>query len=257
MASKITHFAFSASAAADIRQALKILGRDDIVPKFFDDLSCGPINPLDSLTRSSWFEENLGFESAEWNVNESFWLEDIESASIRIAWVSRRCASEYCGFLEYVWQLGERPSLIIETTQAKRPDGSFFSGTAVIPADQIVSRKLLDTAQDLSPDLRAGGRMLWDQLRKENASLRTLDQNLHLKSVPLSYYDDMLLSLVKADWTPMARVVGEALVTIWDTEVSTASDWLLFSRLYALIDAGLVEERASTRRYPDIRSVGT
>jgi hypothetical protein len=46
------HFVFSPSGAASLAEALEQAGRDDRVITFFDDLSFGPINPADSISRA-------------------------------------------------------------------------------------------------------------------------------------------------------------------------------------------------------------
>jgi hypothetical protein len=254
---RITHMVFGYSAAGDVKAALKLSGRDDSVVKFPDDLSYGPIDSTEWSARRAWVEENIGslegFGIAD--LSNFFWHAILDSDTQLIVWVSRRSAREYCGFLEYLRRLGERPSLIIETTEAKGPDGKFFGGTAAIPADQIASSGLLDSAINLPPELRARGQILWQSLREENAPLRALSRGLSLTSVPISFYDDALLSFVTADWTPMARVVGATLADEWDSGVSNVSDFLLFSRLHVLLETGVLEERPSARRHPDIRLV--
>jgi len=57
------HIAFSYSAAADLRSALA--GREATVARFSDDLSYGPINPLDASLRRTWIDHHLGFDNPD------------------------------------------------------------------------------------------------------------------------------------------------------------------------------------------------
>ena len=246
---------FGHSAAGDVKAALKLSGHDDAVVKFPDDLSYGPIDSTEWPARRAWIEEHIAqIDSAEMtDLSNSLWQTILDDEALHVVWVSRRSAREYCGFLEYLTRLGERPFLVIETTDAKQKDGTFCRSTGVIPADQIVSSGFLDSAINLSPEVRARGQILWQSLREENAPLRALDRNLALTSVPISFYDDALLSFVTAELTPIARVVGAMLVDEWDSGVSNVSDLPLFSLLYVLLETGVLEERPGAGKFPEIR----
>lgn len=244
------HIAFGYSAAADLRNALA--GREAAVARFSDDLSYGPINPLDSSLRRAWIDHHLGFDNPDIaNDEETFWAKILEEGTSRIAWVSRRSAAEYCAFLEYLRRLGDRPTQVVDTTDLRSDRGEFFQSTAVISADYILRNDLISTARDADASLRAGCRALWEGLRADNAALRVVDQNLRLSSVPMGFYDEQLLSLAGTGWRPMARIVGEMLAD------GAESDLFLFFRLYSLLDAGALIARESDRRYPDVKRVGS
>jgi hypothetical protein len=59
--SPILHVAFTDTGAADLREALKTSGRDDAVVSLADNLSFGPIDPVDPEARWNWVEKELGF----------------------------------------------------------------------------------------------------------------------------------------------------------------------------------------------------
>jgi hypothetical protein len=66
----------------------------------------------------------------------------------------------------------------------------------------------------------------------------------------MSFYDQVLLSAVTDDWRPMLRIVGDALAGIW------VDDLFLISRLYDLIDIGLLTSRErDDQHYPDVKRV--
>jgi len=60
MPQPIRHVVFNTSGAASLRQALRSAGRDDDVVALMDDLSFGPIEPLDPSSRAKWVAETLG-----------------------------------------------------------------------------------------------------------------------------------------------------------------------------------------------------
>jgi hypothetical protein len=250
---KTTHVTFNLSAAVDIGLALKSLGRDDVVIAFPDNLSYGPIDATDGPARKAWLKNRLEMENSEIaDAIKSFWAEIAASTTSQVAWFSRRCPPEYCGFLEYLKRIGGRPALIIETTEIKQSNGAPVPGTGLIPASQMVSDGLLDSAKNLSAEFRARSNTLWQSLRDENAPLRIVDQDLALVSVPISFYDDLLLSFA-ADWISTGLVVGKSLADVWDRGAANVGDGFLFSRLRALLEAGVLETRPGTGKFPDIK----
>jgi hypothetical protein len=51
---------------------------------------------------------------------------------------------------------------------------------------------------------------LWRQLRAENAPLRVVDAD-GLRSAPITFFDQQLLSFAKASWQKPARIIGYTL----------------------------------------------
>lgn len=246
------HIAFGYSAAAGLREALA--GCEVAVARFSDNLSYGPINPLDNSIRREWIDHHLGFDNPDiTDDEETFWAKIFADDASRIAWFSRRSAAEYCAFLEYLQRLGDRPTQMVDTTEAKSDRGEFFRSTAVIPANHILRSGLISTARDADANLRADCRALWEALRADNAAIRIVDQNLKLSSVPLGFYDRQLLDLTENGWRSMARIVADFL----ESEPRDVSDLLLFSRLYSLVDAGVLEMREAGKRHPEVRLVHT
>jgi hypothetical protein len=241
------HIVFSYSAAVDVRKILA--GQDASVARFSDDLSCGPINPLEPAMRRTWISDHLGYDNPDITDDEqTFWPAVFEQETSRIAWVSKRSAREYCGFLEYLRRLDGLPTQMIDTTDARDLGGEFFRTTGEISVSQILSLGLPGTVREVNADIRSDGLALWEALRADNSELRVVDGALTLASVPLSFYDEEIVSLVTSDWQPMARIVGDIL------ERKAVDDILLFSRLYDLVDAGVLAQREAGR-HPDVKRV--
>ena len=244
------HIAFGYSAAADLRAALA--GRKAAVVRFSDNLSYGPIKPLDASLRRAWIDHHLGFDNADISDDEeTFWAKILADGTSRIAWFSRRCAAEYCAFLEYLRRLGDLSTHVIDTTDVRSDTGEFFRSTAAIPADYILRSDLINAARDIDADTRTDYRVLWEALRTENAAIRFVDEHLTLSSAPMEFYDDRLLALIGEGWRSMALIVSGFL----EAESVDVSDQLLFSRLYAMVNAGALEMRDVGKRHSEVRLV--
>jgi hypothetical protein len=238
---------FNSSAAASLRDALRQAGRDERVVSLSDCLSFGPINPPDPELRMRWVEEELDYTGWEEVVGEatSFWSVALSISSRRIAWLSRRSAQEYAGFLEWLWRLDEEPIEVVDLTDvmvAGKTDRYFAASLGILSPHKILEDELLDRTEVLTADRRAQYRELWGRLRTENASLRILSEG-ELVSAPLSFFDPLLLSCATPEWQKAARVVGEALSDFWKTSVLQTGDLVLCARARALVGAGRLEFR--------------
>lgn len=251
MAASTLHIVFNPSAAACLRDALRQSGRDERVVSLFDSLCFGPINPPDPELRRTWVEEELGYTGWEEVVGEatSFWPEALSISNRRIAWLSRRSAHEYAGFLEWLWRLGEEPIEVIDLTDvvvAGNKNGPTKPHLAIslglLPPHKILENDLLDRTEKLTSVLHARYRELWGRLRAENAPLRILSEG-ELVSAPLSFFDPLLLSCATPEWQKAARIIGEALWESSTTSVLQTSDLVLCARARALADAGRLESR--------------
>jgi hypothetical protein len=251
MSAPTLHIVFNPSAAAELRDALQQADRDERVVSLFDCLSFGPINPPDPDLRRKWVEEELGYSGWEAVVGEttSFWPEALSTSYRRIAWLSRRSAREYAGFLELVWRLGDEPIEVVDLTDvvvARNKDGPTEPHLAIslglLPLHAILENDLLDRSEELKSVSRAAYRELWGRLRAENAQLRILSEG-KLVSAPLSFFDPLLLSSATPEWQKTAMVIGKALVESWTTSVIQTDDLVLSARARALAGAGALESR--------------
>jgi hypothetical protein len=255
MAQSILHVVFTPSGAGCLRPALKSAGRDDQVVAFFDNLSFGPINPPDA-SRARWVAGELGWTGWDEVVASSglFWREALSSEHRKVAWLSRRSAMEYAGFLEWLWQLGDDPCEVIDLTDLKvvrrsehgPPTPAHLAvSVAMLPPNEISDNNLFGKAETLSATARREYQALWRQLRAENTPLRVTDGN-KLVSAPIDFFDSLLMSYVTSDWQKVAMVVGQALASEMDEHVLQASDLFLAPRVNALVGGGRLELQGET-----------
>ena len=251
MAPAALHIVFTPSGAGSLRQALEDAGRDDQVVSSFDDFGVGPINPSDLPLRSKWMESELGWTGWDDLARDSktFWREALSRGPRKIAWLSRRSAMEYAGFLEWLWRMDDAPCEVVDLSDLMisrppehgqpRPPVLAMSLGMLNPA-KIARDKLWDLAVPLQQATRGRYRDLWQQLRTENAPLRVTDGD-KLVSAPISTFDRRLMSYATNDWQKAARLVGMALVSQMDEDLVQAGDMFLAARIDALVESGDLE----------------
>jgi two-component sensor histidine kinase len=124
--------------------------------------------------------------------------------------MSRRSAPEYCGFLEWLWRLGDLPCEVIDL--ADMPVGSYPRAftLGLLSPEEIAANALWDRAETLDAIVRSHCHSLWRRLRVENAPLRVVAAD-GLRSAPITFFDQQLLSFAKASWQKPARIIGEIL----------------------------------------------
>jgi uncharacterized protein DUF3658/uncharacterized protein DUF1835 len=218
MTQTILHFVFTPSGAGCLVQALRKAGRDDQVVASFDDLSFGPINPFNASARAKWVEDELG--RTDWSdtaaESERAWNEARFPDNRKVAWLSRRSAMEYAGFLEWLWRLGDAPCEVVDLSEVKisyhpehgppRPQRLAMS-LGMLHHDAIRDNKLWDLAAPLQMIEQRRHVDLWRKLGSENAPLRVSD-GAKLVPAPISFFDSVLMSHVTDDWQKVSRVVG-------------------------------------------------
>jgi hypothetical protein len=250
------HFVFTPSGAGCLRQALKTAGRDDKVISFFDDLSFGPINPPDSSLRAKWVENELG--RTGWDdvtaESERFWRGAPSSDHRTVAWLTRRSAKEYAGFLEWSWRMRDASYEVVDLSEVKvshqpehglpRPP-AFAMSLGMLHPDIICRHRLWELAEPLQQSVRERYQELWQQLRSENAPLRVVDGD-ELVSAPISFFDWLLMSCVTDNWRKVARVVGQALVLPMDDCIIGPGDLFLVARVNSLVENGRLEIRGKS-----------
>jgi hypothetical protein len=256
MTQTILHFVFTPSGAGCLVQAIKRAGRDDQVIVSFDDMSFGPINPPERSLRAKWVESELG--RADWDCftddPERLWDEGRFPNVRKVAWLTRRSAKEYAGFLDWLWRLGDQPCDVIDLTdimisyhtEEGEPRPRLALSVAMLSPERICEDNLWDLAEPLETTARAQHLGVWRQLRLENAPLRVLDGN-RLVSAPISFFDSLLMSFVTEDWQKVARIVGKSLACGTDDSLPI-NDILLRPRVNALVESGRLEIRGQSDR---------
>ncbi len=215
----------------------------------FDNLALGPIKPLDPKVRLEWIENELGCTDLEEVLPdpESFWSEALRENVRKVVWMSRRSAPEYCGFLEWLWRLGELSCESIDLTDMPVGDRRRAFSLALLYPDEIVEDGLFDRAERLDAVARGRHRSLWQRLRAENAPLRIVNGD-GLQSAPITFFDAQLLSYAKPTWQKPARLIGETMAEWVCPEMEPyfqAGDLLLSARIPALVELGLLEGRGN------------
>jgi len=247
------HVLFGDSAAGSLREALLKAGRPDQVVCFQDHFEFGPINPPDPILRTEWVDEVLGVSNWEEvaDQTERAMAECAAKHVQLIAWVSRRDAHWYSGFLEWLFRVGDAPCDIVDVTDLVVPsrsrDGKNTPPTlAISPSSlapgQFIEGPLLDSLIPLAAAARDQYRTIWKRLRLENSPLRIVGSG-GLLSAPITAFDSTIKAAATADWRKMARVLGEALLQSWEGDFHPVSDLVLTARIRALAEAGHLEWR--------------
>jgi Protein of unknown function len=163
---------------------------------------------------------------------------------------------EYAGFLDWLWHRGDTPCDLVDLSDVRisypGDDGSTLQKTLLVSLgllspDTIAHNRLWDLAEPLRATERLRYRKLWDQLLSENAPLRVLDGD-KLVSAPMTFFDDMLVSLITEDWQKATRIIGMAIAHEMDEEVLQSNDAFLASRLNAMGKDARLEVRGDPTR---------
>lgn len=240
------HVVFNMSAAGDLRQALGRLGRRERVIGFPDNLSFGPIDPPSAPLRQAWIGYELGYDFEEVvQMADLFWAEATSPDALPVAWVSRHDAAEYCGFLEFIWRIGDTPFRVVDFAGLEyanlRGEPVVARSLGVIPAHAIAAAGLPDRQMMLSQEATEAYRQAWRRLRLENAPLRIVDET-GLVSAPITYFDDVVRSCATDQWRHGHQVVGEAMMKAWDGPAGyRPSDFVIWGRVRSLGKAGVLE----------------
>jgi len=247
------HITFSMSGAMDLRKAVAQERRADRVIVLEDCLSFGPISPYDPLARVRWVETALGYDGWEElaGATEAFWADALAGEQHRVVWVSRRSTRDYSGFLEFVWRDASGTFDVVDLTDVvtarrlrngDRAPPSLVGALGMLRAEEIVENKLWDLAVPLPGERRDAYRRLWHSLKEENAALRVLDEDLNLRSAPITHFDGRLLSCATREWQKATLIIGNVLGDFLDEPCRfQVGDLVLASRLRALVDASKLE----------------
>jgi hypothetical protein len=256
MTQTVLQVVFTPSGAGCLVRALRKAGQDDQVIASFDDLSFGPIDPADASSRAKWVENELG--RTDWNDiaagSERVWDEARFPDNRKVAWLTRRSAMEYAGFLDWLWRLGDAPCEVIDLSEVKVPYRSEHGpprpprlavSLGMLHPDTIGHEKLWDLAAPLQMTTRRQYLDLWRQLRSENAPLRVIDGD-NLVSAAISFFDWVLMSYVTHNWQKVSWVVGSAMASQMDDWIVQTGDMVLAARIKTLAESGRLEIRGKS-----------
>jgi len=111
-----------------------------------------------------------------------------------------------------------------------------------LTAEEIVENQFISEAHRLSEEARLAYRDRWSGLQVENSALRVVGADMELHSAPITFFDEILVSLIKFQGrSPAAQIVGEVLASFIDLKRRVTSDLVLAGRLAALADDGRIE----------------
>jgi hypothetical protein len=256
MKQTIAHFVFTASGAGCLVQALRKAGRDDQVVVTDHGFHVGPI-ASDLPERAKWLERELGVaDRGDASRSERSWDESRFPGHRKVAWLTRRSAMEYAGFLDWSWHRGDTPFDLVDLSEIEisypeengpTPPEAWPGSIALLGPETIAHNRLWDLAAPLQTSERLRYRELWGQLLSENAPLRVLDGD-NLVSAPVSYFDDVLMSLLTDDWQKAVRIIGDALAFEIDDGILQTGDAFLSYRLDAMAKDGRLEIRGGSAR---------
>lgn len=154
---------------------------------------------------------------------------------------SRRCALEYCGYLEFL-RLCREPekALFVDMSDARSRSRDLILATSLAHAETLFNalqdRLLLDN------DILAQDRRNWDALVAQNAPMRVL-QSRGLTSQRIDWFDPAILTHIGDEFRGAHEVVSEALDSIdrQAEHMQGNNDLFYFARLKRLEDAGRLE----------------
>jgi len=246
----LLHVIFSPSGAGTLRQTLAQQGRTDRVACPYDDFSFGPIAKADGAARAAWVEEELGVSDWESVVATTapFLEASCSNDVLPVAWISRRDARTYAGFLWWLSHLGNAACRIVDVTELTVSDDPADPASrrlAISPSILLTAQMagLLGMEVDLDPRERSKHQARWTDLVSDNAPLRIVDRHGSLMSGPICHYDPRLIACATTAWQKMARIIGHALASFSDEGVHYPSDLLLLGRARTLAETGALEWR--------------
>ena len=253
MTQTILHFVFTDSGAGCLVEALREAGRDEYVIASSDAMNLGPINPADPSLRTKWVETEFG--RTDWSsftgASEPLWDDTLFANHRKVAWLSRRSAAEYAGFLEWLWRLGEAACEVVDLTEVEvsyrpehgpPPSAGLAMSLALLSHHTIRKNKLWDLAEPLQAAARRRYHDVWRQLRSENAPLRVIDGD-KLVSAPITFFDAKLLSHARPDWQKVSTIFAQMLLSEADDTVIQTDQMLVTGRINAMAASGILELR--------------
>ncbi len=245
------HIVFGRSVADSLREALARLGRAERVVGLPDGLDVGSIDPPDPFLRQAWGRDVLRADPAlrdglldDPAAVEPAWAAATASGLHPVFWACLRAPAEHACLLAFAARMGDRPFDLVDATDLAftTRDGvrsPWFLG--LMRPEDFVASGLYAMRRPVSLAERRAASDAWARLQRDDTPLRIVRDG-RLVSAPLTHHDALLLGQARGKWEVAARLVGRAIGTFWDAPSGeTASHVVLFGRLLALGEAGLLE----------------
>lgn len=235
----------SENAAACLREGLRLVGRNDDVVHFSDDLTVGPIHDVDrgAASRAAWWRRVDG--NKVWptprEVDETgIWKRVVGDDRSVVLWYGPH-PLEYIYALRACWFLRRAPSRISEVRLPphSNPRLPAFYGAVGIVGPQGVAAAWPSVRRVRNVDRRAAQ---WVELRRKRGdSFRQLRRS-RIIELPMTAHDADFTSACAGTWTSSTLAVARVL-----SQVPTG-DAVLSWRVRELLASGVLEGRGRRTR---------
>ncbi len=242
------HVVLGESAAGSLRAACASLGLPGSVFGIPDDLSHGPLG--DGVERLEFMRDCFrGYD--EWTLDRADAFAPWDDLALLVGrdrpgavaiWAGQS-ASEATFLAMACWRLsrGVEPLLHVDG-----PAEEWRGGLGAYAPAELLS--FWGGRRSLSGDERQALALEFERLRDGSGLLRRLEGGA-VRGVPLDTYDGLLLAACPGEFTPAARVVGDAMGSC--DAGNPMSDLFFASRLRHLVESGLVEAEGPRERLRD------
>jgi hypothetical protein len=258
MSREVINIVFGDLAKTTLAHALAVHRREEEILTFPDDLSFGPINPLEGVVRAKWIVDNFHVSPGKWGVFPRRFarfqnLLSRTDAKIN-CWVCPNSVYELCGFFEIICKHDQRDLYYIDTmridaAQLAHAKVSERAAIRLAHLSPAIASHLIGKEVLVSASMRAERRAIWHKLRAENAPLRTIGPN-GIESIALSSFDSTLLAQVGLEWRPARSVVIYAAVAANTNDFFRVDMIVLAGRLQALVKEGRIEASGDISDWP-------
>lgn len=261
------HIVCGGSAGGSLRQTLRQhLRLPGKVAVCQDYLNAGPVASVGDDDRVAWLQTHFFGDYSDDDQEvpgpygndlykdllawvEEFWALCLDPEREKVIWFTRRCAGDYCMYLEVLRRIGDYRNVSVVDLTDMSTEGSGGKTIRLLKAGSAnpeVLARYWDERRSLTANDLLSAETVWTTLRQQNAPLRVM-KNGALVSAPLDYFDAQILSYVRQDFMKVARVVGEVLGYVdWeDDQAQGFSDLFYFNRLVRMAERGEIEWRGS------------
>jgi hypothetical protein len=221
-----------------LRCVLSSRGTREKVVDLFDALDWGPISSS-IAERSSWFDSNAPSSMHSWKwltESEERFRNSIAADQERLVWISPACAAEQAGLYWYLDRFGDHGA---QFAILEPGCGIIEVPVSIGELGEAEMSVLFDSCPRVALDPSHFPTDTWHTLVAENALLRMVKDG-RLESAPENFFDRYLMEHCPHRWTEWSRVVGEAMMSMWEAGHRTGL-YLLDWRLRELVRSGQVE----------------